>query len=211
MTTRSRHGLRSQARRIGAAALLALLASLTACAGRTPPPRVLAEAPKIPAAMLGIENLSGQSEITDRLQRMVWTVFGSDGRFQVVEPGQVENSMTELRIRSSSSLTKDQVTQCAKGLGVRWLLAGDVLECGTVHTPDGEVPTFALALRLIDGNDGRVRWTDMLARSGEDHETVFGWGRETNLDQLMEKTARALVARVRIPADPDSSGVKASR
>lgn len=201
---------RKAARAFAATALL-LMAVAAACAGRTPAPRPIAEDARVRAAMLPIENLSGQSDITDRLQRVVWTAFGSDGRFEVIEPGEVENSMTDLRIRSSSSLTKDQITQCAAGLGVRWLLAGDVLECGTVRTPDGDVPTFALALRLIDGTNGRVRWTDMLARSGEDHETVFGWGRETSLDKLMDRTTRELIARVRIPSAGDTLTAKTRR
>lgn len=197
--------------RVSGAMLVLVLATVAACAGRAPTPRVLAEGARLPAAMLPIENLSSRSELTDRLQRMVWTAFGSDGRFEVVDPGQVENAMTELRIRSSASLSKDQITRFASGLGVRWLVAGDVLECGTVHTPDGDVPSFALALRLIDGTTGRVRWTDMLARSGEDRETVFGWGRETSIEKLMDRTARELIARIRVPSAADSLGVGTHR
>ncbi len=201
----------AQVARASGAMLVLLMATVAACAGRAPAPRMLAAEPKLTVAMLPIENLSSVSDITDRLQRLVWTAFGSDGRFEVVDPGQVENAMTELRIRSSSSLSKEQITRCANGLGVRWLLAGDVLECGTVHTPDGDVPSFALALRLIDGTTGRVRWTDMLARSGEDRETVFGWGRETSIEKLMDRTARELIARIRVPSAADSLGVGTRR
>ena len=203
--------IRSLLARAAGVMLVLSMVTVAACAGRAPAPRVLAAEPKVAVAMLPIENLSSVSDITDRLQRLVWTAFGSDGRFDVVDPGQVENAMTELRIRSSSSLSKEQITRCAGGLGVRWLLAGDVLECGTVHTPDGDVPSFALALRLIDGTTGRVRWTDMMARSGEDRETIFGWGRETSLEKLMDRTARELIARIRVPSAADSLGVGTRR
>ena len=46
-------------------------------------------------------------------------------------------------------------------------VAGTLLECGTVHTPDGDVPTFGLALRLLESAPGArttmqspLRWSE---------------------------------------------------
>lgn len=154
--------------------------------------------------VLPLENLSGRAEYGERYSRMTWTTVGQDGRFEVVDPGQVDATLVELRIRSAGALTTDQITRAADKLHARWVLAGTLLEAGSSHTPDGDVPTFSLALRLLDGRTGRVEWTDLRARSGEDRETVFGWGREGNLERLAQSTIHSLVQSIRIPATPDS-------
>ena len=99
---------------------------------------------------------------------------------------------------------REQIQKVARRTGATWLLAGSIVECGNVRTPDGDVPTLALALRVIDGHSGRVRWTDQRTRSGEDRETIFGWGRVTNLERLAQATARDLVGAIRLPAEADS-------
>ncbi len=183
-----------------ALALAALLAG--GCAASAPVS--LAPGARTGVAMLPLENLSGRAEYGDRFTRLVWATIGKSGRFDLVDPGEVDAMLVENRIRSSSALTREQVLKAAARLHVRWLLAGTLLECGSTHTPDGDLPTFSLALRLIDGRTGYVVWTDLRARSGEDHETVFGWGREEHLERLAELTTRELAAAIRIPTTPDS-------
>ncbi len=186
-------------------ALLAALALAAAgCAAHVPLPAVTPPGPRPLVAMLPLENLSGRAEYGDRMTHIVWTELGSSPAFEVVAPGEVDAALADARVRSTLALTREQVERIAKKTGVRWLVAGTLLECGPVHTPDGDVPSIALSLRLLDGTTGRVRWTDMRSRSGEDRETVFGWGRVTNLDRLAQETARELVAAIRLPAAPDS-------
>jgi hypothetical protein len=155
-------------------------------------------------AMLPLENLSGRAEYGDRFSRLVWTTLGRTGRFDLVDAGEVDAVLVEQRIRSAGSLSRDQVLKSAGRLKVRWILAGTLLECGTVRSPEGDLPSFALSLRVIDGRSGRVVWTDMRARSGQDRETVFGWGREENLERLAESAARELIDRIQLPNIPDS-------
>jgi len=194
----------TRARATGAVALLALAALAGGCAATAPRALPVPGEPRESLVVLPLENLSGRAEFGDRLTRIVWTEIGGSARWDVVEPGEVDAALAEARVRTSLSLTREQVQAIAKRTGARWLMAGTIIECGTVRTPDGEVPTVALALRLIDGATGRVRWTDMRTRSGEDRETVFGWGRVTNLERLAQDTARELVAAIRLPAAPDS-------
>lgn len=196
-----RHGLSG----LRALAALTALAALSAgCAAHAPPPLPGGGANRPLVAMLPLENLSGRTELGERLTRIVWVEMGRSPRWEVVEPGEVDAALADARVRSSLAMTREQIQRIAKRTGAAWLMAGTIIECGQVRTPDGDVPTLALALRLIDGDTGRVRWTDQRARSGEDRETVFGWGRVTNLERLAQATARDLVADVRLPAAPDS-------
>ena len=194
---------------VTAAAALALVLGAGACAGARRAPAVpaapVATGPRQRLALLPLENLSDKTEYADRLTRVVWTALGRDPRFEVVESGEVDAVLSDLRIRSSGSLTRDQIEDASTRLRTRWIVAGTLLECGAAHTPDGDVPTVALSLRLLDGRTGRVAWTDMASHSGEDRETVFGWGRETSLEIVAERTAQELVGRMYLPAPADSA------
>jgi TolB-like protein len=162
-------------------------------------------------AVLPLENLSGHAEYGNRFSRLVWTSMGRTGRFDLVDPGEVDAMLVELRIRSAGALTRDQLLKASGRLGAPWIMAGTLLECGTVRTPDGDVPTFSIALRLIDARTGSVAWTDLRARSGEDRETVFGWGRETSLERLADATTRDLLQNLTIPQTPDSTRTEGTK
>jgi TolB-like protein len=184
---------------------LALGLALAGCGAHAPAPEpVPAPGARPVMAVLPLENLSVRPENGDRLTRVVWTALGSSGRFEVVESGEVEGAIADVRLRTVASVTRDQLLRIAKQTNARWLLAGTILECGTVRTPDGEVPSLSLALRVLDGGTGRVVWTGMRAHSGEDRETIFGWGRETSLERLADRTTRELIDAIRLPAAVDS-------
>ena len=191
------------------AALLALALAVGGCAvlhrGPAVPVAPVVVGPRQRIAMLPLENLSDKTEYVDRMTRVVWTAIGRDPRFEAVEPGEVDGVLSDLRIRSAGSLTRDQIEDASRRLETRWLVAGTLLECGSVRTPDGDVPSMALSLRLLDGRSGRVVWTDMASHSGEDRETVFGWGRETSLEAVASRTAQELVTQMRLPAASDSA------
>lgn len=189
--------------RIGLLVVAAVLAAGCAHAPARAP--ALAASARTAVALLPLENFSERAEYADRMTRVVWSAIGRDGRFEAIEPGEVDAVMADLRIRSSGVLTRDQIVKAAEKLGVRWILAGAVIECGTVRTPDGDVPSLSMSLRLLDGRSGRVAWTDLRAHSGEDRETVFGWGRETSIERLANRTAVELIAAMRLPAEPDSA------
>ena len=64
---------------------------------------------------------------------------------------------------------------------------------------------------LIDGQSGRVRWADQRYRNGDDRETVFGWGHESDADRLAQHTMTELVQGLHIPADGDSTSRKEAK
>lgn len=193
--------------RIGALFAVALLAAVVAgCGAHTAGSVGLASpgASATPIIVLPLENLASRVEYGDRVSRIVWSTVAASGRFDAVEPGEVESAMNDVRVRSTGMLTRDQILKLSGRLKARWIMAGTLLECGTVRTPDGEVPSIALSLRIVDGQTGRVAWTNMRARTGEDRETIFGWGRVSSLERLTDVTVRELIAGIRIPAGTDS-------
>lgn len=188
--------------------VLALATTLAGCAHAHGP--AAAEAPPVvgppvPIAVLPLEELSGQVGSAEKLTRIVFTELVSHGGWQVTDPGQVDGAVVAARIRSTGSLTREQVRIVSDTLGVRWLLTGAALEFGHVRTPDGDTPAVGLSLRLIDGTTGKVRWAGQRYRNGDDRETVFGFGRVSDPQVLAHTTIAELLAGLRPPTDSSAA------
>jgi len=204
-----------RARRLRSRTVFALLLVAAAgCAGHRGP--ALVSAPRAPGdgsrlAVLPLEDLSGQSGAAERMTRVLFTALAQGGAFEVLEPGTVDAALSEARVRSTGMLSREQIQSLSSQLETRWLLTGSALEFGRVRTPDGEVPSVGIALRLIDGHTGRVRWADQRYRTGDDRETVFGWGHESDADRLAMTTLLDLVRGLRIPADDTTATPREAR
>ena len=189
-------------------ALAVLLAAGPGCAGRRGPGPASAPpaaGPRTRLAVLPLEDLSGQSGTADRMTRVLFTALAHAGTYEVLEPGAVDAALSDARVRSTGMISREQIVSLSTQLETRWLLTGSALEFGHVRTPDGEVPSVGIALRLIDGRSGRVRWADQRYRNGDDRETVFGWGHESDVDRLAQTTLEDLIRALRIPADEDTA------
>ncbi len=189
-------------KRVAATALAVALAGCAATAPRPGSAMAPAGLPRV--ALLPLENLSGRAEAGDLVTRVFFGALGATGTSELVEPGDVEAGLSEYRIRTSGMLTSEQAMKLAARLRASYLMTGTILECGTVRTPEGDVPSVGVSMRLLSGADGRVVWTAMKVRTGEDHQTVFEWGRVRSLERLTEQTAAEMFKRFRLPAAGDT-------
>jgi hypothetical protein len=153
-------------------------------------------------ALLPLEDLSDKAEAGEILARILFSELARTGVCDVVEPGQVQAAMDELSLRDAGGLSAERARQLSDTLGAPFLMLGSVLESGTVRAPDGDVPTLALALRILDARAGRVIWADMMARTGEDGETLFGWGREYDSSKMAQQMAATMFRSLRELAGP---------
>lgn len=158
-------------------------------------------------AVLPLEDLSGEPAAAVSFTRMLFAELVQTGRCDVPESGLVEEVMDSLGIRSGGSLRADQVRTLGARLEVGHLLTGTLLESGTVKTGDGEVPAVGAALKLIEVATHRAVWARLKFRTGEDRETVFGWGRERSPEILAGALAREMIADF-VVLTADSSAVQ---
>lgn len=129
----------------------------------------------------------------------------ASGSLEMVEPGQVDGAMDALAIRGGGSLTPAQMKALGDTLRTPYLLLGSVLESGQIQGATGSVPAVGATLRLVEAATGRVLWAGVHFRSGEDRETVFGWGREQSAERLVFQLAQDMLSDFR------EAGVKAAR
>ncbi len=192
-----RHG------RIAIGLRLAVLAGLAVlCAGSAPALRrsaggtVPADHPR--AALVPFENLAGREEQGALFSKVFFAQLVASGALEMAEPGQVDEAMDSLGIRSGGSLTPAQVRELGEALRAPYLLMGSVLESGRLRSGDLDVPAVGGTLRLVEAASGRVLWAGVHFRSGEDHETLFGWGRVMSTERLVSLLAQDMLGDFRV-------------
>jgi hypothetical protein len=121
--------------------------------------------------------------------------------------------MDSLGVRSAASMTPAQVKAMADTIGVSYLLFGSVLESGTIQNDNVAIPSAGATLRLVEAASGRVLWAGVHFRSGEDKETVFGWGRVMSMERLVSELASDMLrdfreAGARHAREPGKVGVR---
>jgi len=173
-----------------AAAVIALVV-WQGCAGAPPKTQ---DARAIPrdhprAALLPLENLTTAADAGDVMTRIVWNELARSGAVELSDPGNVDAALEAMHIRAMASLTSDQIRILGDTLGVQYLFLGSVIESGKLQTAEGEVPSIGVALRMVGTETARVIWAGSHFRSGDDRETIFGWGRVRSADRLAAEVA----------------------
>lgn len=187
--------------------LLGVMVLALGCAGSRPgtggPPR--AGAPIV--AVLPFDNLSERTDAGEVTTRIFVARLSELGAWRVIESGEVEAALEDARVRNTSVLTYAQIKALGERLRTRHLLVGTVLENTRLRTSETEVPAIGVALRLISATTGEVEWTEIKFRSGDDRETLFGWGRTYSAQKLTADLAEEMLKRLpRLPAEPAGSG-----
>ena len=141
------------------------------------------------AVLVPFENLSGREEQGTVFSRVFFAQLVASGAFEMVDPTRVEEAMDSLNIRSAGSLTPAQARVLADSLHAPYLLLGSVLESGRIQTGTADLPSVGATLRVLEASTGRVLWAGVHFRTGEDRETVFGWGQERDADRLVSSLA----------------------
>jgi TolB-like protein len=139
------------------------------------------------------ENLAGREEQSQIFTKIFLADLVASGALEMIDPTRVEAAMDSLRIRASGSMTPAEVRAMGDTLHVRYLLLGSVLESGTVQSESGPLPSVGATLRMVEVASGRVLWAGVHFRSGEDRETVFGWGRVRSLEKLIAELASEML------------------
>ncbi|HET9251623.1 MAG TPA: hypothetical protein VFP58_05850 [Candidatus Eisenbacteria bacterium] len=184
-----------------------LLAMTTGCAGTKPmgSPRTFTASPGARVALIPFEDLSGRVDVAESFTRVFLTSLVQSGTLDVLEPGLVEAAIEGLQIRSTAAMTSTELKALADTLGATHVLLGTVLDAGVVRTEEGELPSVAAALRLVEIRTQRVVWACHHAKTGEDHATVFGWGRERSRDRLLGALATEMMGQLKKSAVLETS------
>ena len=191
-----RNAVRAPGPGAGRIARLAGTAILLAGAGCVPSPRVFRVTP-VPAthriAILPLSNYSSEREASDKILPVLAAEIGRRPGISMVDPGAVEAALAQEPWLLFDRIPPDLLDRFGKELGADALLVGSVLGYGHRASAADQIPHVALALRLLETPGGRVLWSAVHSRDGEDGEWLFGFGRVEDLDQLVEDTVHEMI------------------
>jgi len=141
------------------------------------------------AALMPFENLAGREEESQTFTKVFFAELVASGSLEMVDPTSVDAAMESLGVRGSGAMTQGEVRAMADTLHAPYILLGSVLESSTIQTPEGPVPSVGASLRLVEAASGKVMWAGVHFRSGQDKESVFGWGRVNSAERLVSELA----------------------
>ena len=172
----------------GALLALAFLGTLAGC---VPEPRAF-RAGSLEAtrriALLPLSNYTADRDAPDKVRPMVASELGQRPGIWLIDPGAVETALAEEPWLLFDRIPPDLVDSLGTKLDADALLVGAVLGSGYRQDGPDQVPHFALSLRLLQTPGGRVLWSVVHSRDGDDGEWLFDFGRVHNLEQLIERT-----------------------
>jgi len=145
-------------------------------------------------AVLPFENLADDGGAGEKLQKIFLVELLKQNQWQVLEPGEVEQALKELRIRVTDKLSAEQARRLQEKLGLDWIFFGTVLEFSTPQTGSNEPPVVSLTARILDAGKGEIVWAAFGSRQGDDSEFLFEVGRVNSTSELAKKIAEKMVA-----------------
>ena len=172
---------------------------LTGCGPKAAKPYThpdLRRAEEVSVALLPFDNLTEDQGAAKTLESLTLVEFlkRAEARVRVVDPGEVNSVLLDLRIRVATSIPRETILALGERLGVDYLIGGVVHEYTMQRSTGGggEVPVVSLSLRIVDALDGEIVWALSSSRRGNDKESIFGIGRVDSLEQLAQQTVESM-------------------
>ena len=182
--------------RLSVLSILLLVALQLACASNLSTRKRVKES--LPAAsrvaVLPFENLSGREKAAEKLTDYFVSIMAGHNRFESIEFGQLYEIMRIYRIRSTSTLTDEQIDSLAVKLDLDYILAGSALEYEEFDNNYlGKVPQVSFNCKLIDCDSKQTVWVASSNGRGDKGEIAFGIGTVKSADNLARKMVEETV------------------
>ena len=137
-------------------------------------------------ALLPFDNISGHPDAGKKVTNLLLTELANTEMFEIAEVGEVENTLRDLRVRTTAELNSSKRQNLGEHLNVRVIIVGSVDEYEARQARSGTVPVVSISARMLDVQTGDILWTISHTHDGNDWETVFGFGKIISLSQLAQ-------------------------
>lgn len=185
-------------RRIGTALLLALAATLSACAGKGKAfhdeemdfgaVRVVAV---LPLANLTRDNLAG-----DRFRDVFANMLLATGAVYVVPQGEVMRGIMKVSVASPAAPSVEEVVKLGQALKADAILTGVVKEYGEVRSGSTTANVVAVSMQMIETATGKVVWSASSTKGGITMAArLFGGGGQP-VNDVTEEAVRDLLDKL---------------
>jgi TolB-like protein len=156
---------------------------------------------KLPAGsrvgVLPFENLTDSENAAE----IVTSYFNQDllaeSRWRTVDYGEVYEGMRKLRIRSISTITREQLKSLGEEVGIDYVLAGSVTEYEEHDNHYlGRLPLVSFVTRLVNCSSGETVWVATQNGRGDEGEILFGIGAVRSAENLSRRMVQNAVNEI---------------
>ena len=140
-------------------------------------------------AVLPFENLVQDRTAAEKVQKIFLTELLSLEAFEVVEPGQVTQTLRANRIDSVEALGPADFKRLGETLKAQGFFVGSVVDFTETRSGATPTPEVTIQLRLVEAQTGVTVWSASRSRSGATTSArLFGIG-----GQSLTEAARQLI------------------
>ncbi|GBE41940.1 MAG TPA: hypothetical protein ENH50_07520 [Nitrospirae bacterium] len=144
-------------------------------------------------AVLPLDNLTNDKAAGEIVKQLVISELLASGLVDVVIPGEVMSSISELGIQNISSLNKSQIKALGNALNVEAVIIGSVDQYGDVKLGNLSAPEVTITLMMADVESGNIIWSITLTRGGLDFMARhFGASSET-MSEIVQGVVREAI------------------
>ncbi len=144
-------------------------------------------------ALLPVTNLSPDPAAATVVDDALRLALAQRPAFALLPEQRVAEELAMLRIRYADRMSRRQVVELGKALQADVAFVCVIEDYGLQRIDEEDVPLVSIHARLIDLSDGRILWIGAHQRTGNDRESILGWGRVHSLPRLAQLTVTELL------------------
>jgi len=146
-------------------------------------------------AVLPLENLTRDRFASEKIRELVMMNLLKKG-IDIIEPGEVNDLLRSMRIRTMRRVTRDEIVEIGRRLGIDAVITGSVSTYEIKRALSVTYPEVSIYLNLIDVHSGSILWATWHSSGGADFWTRhFGIETET-LDEVSQEVVKGALDTV---------------
>ncbi|MEW6088351.1 MAG: CsgG/HfaB family protein [bacterium] len=147
-------------------------------------------------AILSFDNMSKDKNASEKLANIFLIELITSGQFKVVEPGELEKALKEVKVRSKGGLNTLEIADAQKigeACGVDAIIIGmiDTFEMGKKDDP-----LISMNIHMLDTKDGSLIWQVDYIASGSSFAYLLDFGKISSTEMLSRRMVKNLLAPI---------------
>ena len=110
-------------------------------------------------AVLPLDNLTNEKFAGEAVRQVVICELLATGLVDVVVPGEADTTIEKLGLRSTKSLSAEQIKTISNSLKVQAVILGSVGKFGEVRIGNISAPEVTITLMMADATSGSIVWS----------------------------------------------------
>ncbi|MEW6088162.1 MAG: CsgG/HfaB family protein [bacterium] len=147
-------------------------------------------------AIIPFDNTSKDKNAGDKLASLFSLELRNSKRFDIIEAGEVERALKEVKVRVKGGVSTIEVSDVQK---IGETLGANAVIIGTIDTFEVEKkddPVISMNIRMLDTKDGSLIWNADYSATGSSFAYILDFGKIESLNFLCRKMVKQVLVPV---------------